>query len=650
MQSIQPKLGRWASSSNLRRLGEEVSAAAGVVAAAAVLAIGLQRLPAAATWIGWDLAEVWSARLRLGGIAVVGLAAASTFVRAFVRYRRRRIDATKMARRIDTRDETSDLFSTALAAETGTTRGAAGLSQAVSARAAAQLPSVAPPIVGFTEPAGPLAAVGIAAALVALLPIDAIAEADAAGPPSAQDDALASPPLPEEVLEALEKRAEDLARLEFTPGIDKRAQEKIAEARRRLESLSDDPDRSLSNLAKAQQALEELEEQARSRGLHDRRALERMSPSELAEQMTRAMERGQTDTAAAMAEALAKQLEEAEDAEMNQAARALERALRRNPARDPAPGDPQRSPGSPSGDEASPSGSETPDSASRSGTRTSPAGRESAADGGSTPRTPEPRSRAEAEDRARWRNRAEELAENLRDQDSGSARAGLQELAEQMRERSGSQSSERTLDEAADEVRRARQRQLSEMNGDGEPEGAGQGGSPGEGEGEGQGQGQGESAGAGESAGDGESAGSPGAEGSPSGPGPGEGAGEGRGGGAPGGPGEGPPSLGGPLGGRPSGKPGPGGGDGRDDTKGASRELPSASTQAPERVEARPTGPAQGSVRAIRRYSEGYRDNRDYQSLHDKYESIAESAVRREEIPLTRRDYIRSYFQAVRGR
>ena len=30
--------------------------------------------------------------------------------------------------------------------------------------------------------------------------------------------------------------------------------------------------------------------------------------------------------------------------------------------------------------------------------------------------------------------------------------------------------------------------------------------------------------------------------------------------------------------------------------------------------------------------------------------SVAESAVRREEIPLTRRDYIRSYFQAVRGR
>jgi hypothetical protein len=75
-----------------------------------------------------------------------------------------------------------------------------------------------------------------------------------------------------------------------------------------------------------------------------------------------------------------------------------------------------------------------------------------------------------------------------------------------------------------------------------------------------------------------------------------------------------------------------------------------ASGLAPERVNARPSGPAHGSVRAIRRYSEGYRDTREYKQLHDKYSSVAESAVRREEIPLTRRDYIRSYFQAVRGR
>ena len=107
--------------------------------------------------------------------------------------------------------------------------------------------------------------------------------------------------------------------------------------------------------------------------------------------------------------------------------------------------------------------------------------------------------------------------------------------------------------------------------------------------------------------------------------------------------------MGSPMG-PPGGKPGPGGGDGKSDTKGSVQPSTEASGLAPERVQARRTGPAQGSVRAIRRYSEGYRDTREYKDLHDKYSSVAESAVRREEIPLTRRDYIRSYFQAVRGR
>ena len=107
--------------------------------------------------------------------------------------------------------------------------------------------------------------------------------------------------------------------------------------------------------------------------------------------------------------------------------------------------------------------------------------------------------------------------------------------------------------------------------------------------------------------------------------------------------------MGSPLG-HPEGKPGPGGGEGDADTRGSVQPSTDASGLAPRRVDARPRGPAQGSVRAIRRYSEGYRDNRDYKDLHEEYSSVAGSAVRREEIPLTRRDYIRSYFQAVRGR
>jgi hypothetical protein len=235
-----------------------------------------------------------------------------------------------------------------------------------------------------------------------------------------------------------------------------------------------------------------------------------------------------------------------------------------------------------------------------------------------------PPSRAEAEQRARARNRAESLPEDLRSGNSGSAREQLRKLAEEMGKRPGSGSLGDSADRALDDVRRARGEQLSEMNGEGEGEGEGQG--QGQGQGEGQGQGQGERQGQGQ----------------------GEGQGEGQGPGSSPGNGDGPPSMGMTIPGAPSGKPGPGGGDGSD-AHGETSELPEASVYAPEHVQTRPKGEAQGAIRIIKRASEGHRDTREYRDLHDKYESIAESAVRREEIPLTRRDYIRNYFQAVRG-
>ena len=59
-------------------------------------------------------------------------------------------------------------------------------------------------------------------------------------------------------------------------------------------------------------------------------------------------------------------------------------------------------------------------------------------------------------------------------------------------------------------------------------------------------------------------------------------------------------------------------------------------------------GPAHGAVRYIKRFAEGLRTGPEYRDVHREYEEVAEAAVRREEIPLTRRDYIRSYFEAVR--
>jgi hypothetical protein len=180
-------------------------------------------------------------------------------------------------------------------------------------------------------------------------------------------------------------------------------------------------------------------------------------------------------------------------------------------------------------------------------------------------------------------------------------------LAEQMARRPGSGSLGESIDRTLEDVGRARTEQLSELNGDDEGSPSSPG-SPDEGQGQGQGQGSPDES-----------------------PGSSEG--------------EGPPQMG--LLGPPSGKPGPGGGEGSaDSTPGA---LPQASLAAPEHVDVDPSGAPQGAIRVIRRFTQGQRDDREYQAVHGEYNAIAESAVRREEIPLTRRDYIRNYFQAVRG-
>ncbi|MBK8238070.1 MAG: hypothetical protein IPK74_21285 [Deltaproteobacteria bacterium] len=59
-------------------------------------------------------------------------------------------------------------------------------------------------------------------------------------------------------------------------------------------------------------------------------------------------------------------------------------------------------------------------------------------------------------------------------------------------------------------------------------------------------------------------------------------------------------------------------------------------------------GPARGAVRYIKRFAEGLRAGHEYADVHREYEDVAEAAIRRENIPLTRRDYVRRYFEAVR--
>jgi hypothetical protein len=580
---VEPQLGRWAATSNFRRVVEETLAITATTAAAGLVAVGLSRLPTAATHLGWDLGSLQRS-LEVTGIVLTAAATVAMVGRAWIRYRRRRTNAAVLARRLDHHHETRDLFTTALAVERGSVHGNEGLEQVVSSRARAQLPALSAPIDRFEAPARAFAAMGLVAALVALMPMAAAADPEGETP-EAEAEVITAPPLPEDVLEALRARAKELERLEYTPALKDDAREGIRDARQRLEKLSEDPDRSLSELARAQKALEDLERKSREEGLHDKDKLRDMNDPELAEQLAKAMQRGENDTAAEMAKEFSRRLEEASPSEQDRIGRALERALRRNPAE---------------------------------------------GQGGL--------SRSESEARARDRNRLDELSESLSNGDTGSARAGFDELADEMRERGSGGSVEESLGDAAEEIRKAREQQLDEMNGE----------KPGEGEGEGQGQGEGE--GQGQAPGQGEGMGQGQGQQPGGGPGNAPGVGEGEGEPAPGGKdGDKAPSMGSPMG-PPGGKPGPGGGDGKSDTKGSVQPSTEASGLAPERVQARRTGPAQGSVRAIRRYSEGYRDTREYKDLHDKYSSVAESAVRREEIPLTRRDYIRSYFQAVRGR
>jgi len=69
-----------------------------------------------------------------------------------------------------------------------------------------------------------------------------------------------------------------------------------------------------------------------------------------------------------------------------------------------------------------------------------------------------------------------------------------------------------------------------------------------------------------------------------------------------------------------------------------------------ERVETRSDGSSAGtSARLMRRLSPGASAGEpEYQDIHRRYSAMAESAVKRERIPLSRRDFIRRYFEAIR--
>ncbi len=78
---------------------------------------------------------------------------------------------------------------------------------------------------------------------------------------------------------------------------------------------------------------------------------------------------------------------------------------------------------------------------------------------------------------------------------------------------------------------------------------------------------------------------------------------------------------------------------------GNSMALPTLSS---EWIESQWDGSPDGMLRVIEGGSHGERSNLSYEDVHRSYSEIAESATQRETIPLTRREYIRQYFEAIR--
>jgi hypothetical protein len=564
MADIATQIQRWTRGTNRRRLAEELLRALGWALIVGVVAFGIWGVPHVLTAFGIDVPS-WLPGGRALGIAAAilgggGFLAAA--VRALVRYRRIRTDDLGIARRLDRRGGSGDLLATALAVERGTVSGSPELQVVVHGKATAAIGRVDRPVETFRAPgrvllgAGSLTALAIGVTL--LLPhIDDLGWSLASASEDDTDtDAEAEeevPPLSEATSEALKKAVEKLERYEQNPGLRRSAKEQLATAREHLQRAMTDPKHALSSLSRAEQALRELAKEARKQGLFDQEQLQQMSQEEVTKQMSEAMKRGEHDTAAAMADELARRMDEASESELREMAEAFKENF------EPAPGD--------------------------SGSKSSSESGESGESGESA-----------AERQERWNKQLEEMAESMRKGESGSSSSEMREMGKELGRESGRSpgSMERGLDDMRSEIEKARGDRLSEMNGEGEGEGKGESG---KGKGEGKGEGEGEG---------------------------GEGEGEGP----------------------PSGKPGPGGGEGTHNYPPLGFDNPGSIPG--EKIDTPNAGAQKGAIRIIQRASQGGPSGQQYEDLHHEYSDVAEAAVRREEIPLTRRDYIKNYFEAVR--
>src|SRR5688572_27935900 len=90
---IRRTVRRWASASNRRRGAEELTSGLALVLAAAIVGLGILRLPAALHALGIERTDAWPSdrTVILAAAVVVGITFVVALARAIVRYRRRRI-------------------------------------------------------------------------------------------------------------------------------------------------------------------------------------------------------------------------------------------------------------------------------------------------------------------------------------------------------------------------------------------------------------------------------------------------------------------------------------------------------------------------------------------------------------------------------
>jgi hypothetical protein len=598
-------LAEWQRIYNRRRLAESAVGLVGYALCAAALVASLH------------VASLGSSPTVLVSF-VAGLFVFGACAFAFIE---RRTGRLAIALKVDRARNLNDLMSSALAVERGEVNCEPDLGEAVKARAMREAPNLSMKGIGaFQFPRRPYMAAIIggmvfastylwvdedipfdfpnAAAVASLNP--SAAETDV--PPEEEQTLEVTP----ETLEALRQDLEEMNALAERIAADATARESVDAIREQLgRATAEGATRSdaVGALSRAERELQALTSRAQDGQLMDPEELAQATDQELAEALREALEQGDAETASQLLRETASRTATADAEGLRELGEAVEAS------------------------EGAFSESEMSD-----GDR-----------------------RMAQEDRTAANTQLSEAGQEMARGDQQAALSELREMMESLSEQAESQGSpsEEALRSALSDVRSARSEQMAavaraqsgqegQASREGESregQGSAQNGEPRQGEGQrGQGRGEGRE---GQGEGEGQARGDGQGEGEGRGQSPGEGRGDGQGDGQQ----EGISRAGRGDFGSGGTSPGPGQGPTPMPWEGP---LPPLEMTASEWIESQWDGTPDGIINLIRSASHGERSTIPYRQLLYTYGEVADATARREDIPLTRRNYIREYFEAIR--